>query len=695
MSKTQTNKRIRLPFRTALSMLYNYASTKFVEQAKSVAFIIFYLVGFQIFVLNTTPADAFQVAGGVAMVVFGLSFFLEGLFLGLMPLGERVGVKLPQKSHILGILFFGLLLGLGATIAEPAIAALRLAGAGVNPWQAPLLYRMLETNPDALLISIAIGVGVAVAAGMFRLYYGLSIKILLFILAPITTALTAYFAFDERLTDILGLAWDAGAVTTGAVTVPLVLALGIGVARTVNKRGAATASFGTVSLASFFTVFGVMILALILQPDTPKPTSEPEFFSSSNREAAILLVGKEEMLPKLAFQRGSEKGRKALFEDEKSYIKALNSLADETTRRKLLGKVSLYDWLLERASKSEYKHVVSLLPLGQALSPTSHVSIGEVLKEESIQGLRAIIPLVILLLVTLLMLLKDKPRYVDEATLGIVFALVGMILLTSGIRIGLAPLGDQAGRPLPRLFRSEVHEKGRIIIENFDLNKVFTAYNHSGIEQKYFYIDSGSGTPRPVKFNEKKYDAEQTIYEHVLEEPPLFSPKLTLLGVALVLIFAFGLGYGSTIAEPALTALGHTIEELSVGIIKSSGVIYSASIGVGTGLLLGVARILYNFHIAWLLVPIYILLLPLTYFSDDDFAGIAWDSGGVTTGIITVPLVLSMGQGIGSATNVSDGFGVLAMAGVMPVIFVLIYGMTIRSSQRQLLDTSNQEISHE
>lgn len=690
MSKIQAKNRIRLPFRAAFSMVYNYASTKLVEQIKSVAFIILYLLAFQIFVLNTTPANALQVAGGVGMVVFGLAFFLEGLFLGLMPLGERVGVKLPQKSHITGILLFGLLLGLGSTLAEPAIAALRLAGIGVTPWQAPLLYRMLEANPDTLLLAIAIGVGVAVAMGMFRLYYGFSIKILLFVLAPVTTALTAYFAFDERLTDILGLAWDAGAVTTGAVTVPLVLALGIGVSRTANKRGTATSSFGTVSLASFFTVFAVMILALIFQPDTPKPTSEPEFFSSSNREAAILLIGKEKVLPKLAFQRGSEEGRRALFENEKDYIKALDSLADETSCRELLGRVSLSDWLIERASQSEYKHVVALLPQGVPLTPTSTISFGKLLKEETILGLRAIIPLVILLLVTLLLLLKDKPRYPDEIALGIVFALVGMILLTSGIRIGLTPLGDQAGRPLPRLFRSEVHEKGRIIIENFDLTKVFTAYNQIGAEQKYFYIDSGGGKPRPVKFNENKYNIQQATYEHVLEEPPLFSPSLTLLGVALVLVFAFGIGYGSTIAEPALTALGHTIEGLSVGIIKSSGIIYSASIGVGAGLMLGVARILYNFHIAWLLVPIYTLLMLLTYISDEDFAGIAWDSGGVTTGLITVPLVLSMGQGIGVAANVSDGFGVLAMAGVMPVFFVLVYGISIRSSQRQLLDTSSQ-----
>ena len=686
-SANNNNARIRIPFRTAVTMVFNYASAKVLDQAKSVAFIIIYLVAFQIFVLNTTPTNALQVAGGIAMVIFGLAFFLEGLYLGLMPLGERVGVKLPQKSHIVVIIIFGLLLGLGSTFAEPAIASLRMAGAGVTPWQAPLLYRMLETNPGALVTAVAAGVGVAVETGMLRLYYGLSIKVLLFILAPITTAATAYFAFDETLSVVLGLAWDTGAVTTGAVTVPLVLALGIGVARTVNKRNTATAGFGIVSLASLFPVMGVMILALTLLPDTPSPTSETDFFASSNRKAAIALVGKEGMLPSLAFQRGSEEGRKALFEDEKSYIAALNSLADRTSRRKLLGNLRLYDWLLERASQSEYKHVVSMLPHDHVFNASSNTSFDEVLREEATLGLRAVIPLVMLLLITLVLLLRDRPRYADEVTIGILFALAGMTMLTSGIRLGLAPLGDQAGRPLPRLFRSEAHEKGRIIIDNFDLNQVFTAYDHAGIAHKYFYVDSGGGTPRAVKFKAHKYDNQQGVYEHVLEEPPLFSPKLTLIGIALVLIFAFGLGYGSTIAEPALNALGHTVEELSVGIIKSSGVVNSVSIGVGSGLVLGVARILYDIPIAWLLIPAYLLLLPLTYFSDEDFAGIAWDSGGVTTGSITVPLVLSMGLGIGSATNVSDGFGVLAMASVMPIISVLIYGLSLRAGQQQLLDS--------
>jgi hypothetical protein len=129
--------RIHIPPRVAAVMVWNYAKVRVLEQVKAVAFIILYLVGFQMLVLRTTPAHAVQIAGGLAMVVFGLTFFLEGLFLGLMPLGERVGVQLPQRSNIVVIVLFGLLLGVGATLAEPAIAALRVAGWNVTPWEAP------------------------------------------------------------------------------------------------------------------------------------------------------------------------------------------------------------------------------------------------------------------------------------------------------------------------------------------------------------------------------------------------------------------------------------------------------------------------------------------------------------------------------------------------------------------------------
>ena len=135
-----------------------------------------------------------------------------------------------------------------------------------------------------------------------------------------------------------------------------------------------------------------------------------------------------------------------------------------------------------------------------------------------------------------------------------------------------------------------------------------------------------------------------------------------------MLIFAFGMGYGATRAEPALNALGITVESLSAGAMKRTKIVQVVSIGVGIGVLLGFSRILFDLPLIWLIVPPYLLLIPLTIWSEEEFTSIAWDSGGVTTGPVTVPLVLAMGVSIGSVLNIADGFGVLALASAFPII---------------------------
>ena len=188
-----------------------------------------------------------------------------GLFLGLMPLGDRVGVQLPKKTNILVIMFFGLLLGFGATLAEPSISTLRLAGEGVTPWATPLLYRFLELETNLLVWAVGAGVGVAVACGMARFYFGIGLKPFIFILVPILLIISCYFSFDENLKYVINLAWDTGGVTTGPVTVPLVLAMGIGISKASGKKNSAAASgLGVVTLASLFPVLGVFAIAIYL-----------------------------------------------------------------------------------------------------------------------------------------------------------------------------------------------------------------------------------------------------------------------------------------------------------------------------------------------------------------------------------------------------------------------------------------------
>lgn len=664
-------------------MVRDYARARLMEQVKSVAFIILYLVGFQVLVLGTAPAYAMQVSAGVGLVVLGLTFFLEGLLLGLMPLGERVGLQLPRRGGFAAIVFFGLLLGVGSTLAEPAIAALQTAGLSVTPWDAPLLFRLLENEPDNLVISIGLGVGVAVAFGMVRFYYGISIKPFVYILIPSLLAASAACALNSKLINIIGLAWDAGAVTTGAVTVPLVLALGIGVSRAIGKQKGAASGFGIVMLASSFPVLGVLALGALLNGSTPEPVSEAEFFSPPHRQTALRLVASDHDLLRIAFRQGSESARRAFFADEQKHRAAVVSLTDPAGRRELLGTLSLQEWFIQRASDAERAWIpVEFIQGAQPRDERARLDIAAIFRIESGRALRAIIPLTTLLLIVLLLFLRTRPIRADEVVLGIAFALVGMTLLTTGIRLGLAPLGDQVGRPLPRVFRSVAREEGRILLEPFDPERVLTAFQPDGAPSRFFYLQDRAGMPRPVPFDPARFDPQARRYEHILERPPLFGPKLTVAGIGLVLLFAFGMGYGSTLAEPALSALGRTVEEITVGTIKRTGVVRAVSVGVGIGLIVGVARILYDLPTVWLIIPPYLLLFPLTYWSEEDFAGLAWDCGGVTTGVVTVPLVLAMGMGIGGELDVVDGFGVLAMASVYPIITVLLYGLAVRIRQR-------------
>ena len=149
---------------------------------------------------------------------------MEGLRLGLMPLGETLGSTLPRKK-IAGIpclptsLAFGFVLGAFATFAEPAIGVLRAAGSGVDPTLAPLLWTILNTGATNLVNSVGVGVGIAVLLGVLRFYKGWSLKPFIYVGVIVLSVFTLWFQFsDARLQHVLGLAWDCGAVTTGPVT---------------------------------------------------------------------------------------------------------------------------------------------------------------------------------------------------------------------------------------------------------------------------------------------------------------------------------------------------------------------------------------------------------------------------------------------------------------------------------------------
>lgn len=687
MNKPKLKK--QLPFFEGVAMLFNYAKSRIVEQIKLVAFVILYLAVFQTMILKVPLADALGIAGGIGLVVLGLALFLEGLFLGLMPIGERVGVKLPAKVGIVVIALFGLILGFGSTMAEPAISALRTAGQSVTAWDAPLLYMLLEIHTEPLVLSIGTGVGIAVVFGMIRFYYGLSLKPFIYIIIPLLLISSALMSFHPNLSSIIGLAWDSGAVTTGAVTVPLVLALGIGVSRATGKNESSSGGFGIIMLASAFPIMSVLLFSLYINAKAPTSSDEVSFFAPTQRAQALKIFENDDALALHAFTRGSEKGRKAFFDDDEKYYQALTAIKQNPeTRLSLLGSMSLENWLTLRASDNEFRFLSSI-PAGAERSE-GKTSLNQVFKEEGAIALRAVIPLSIFLLLVLFLFLKQRLRFHDEIALGIGMTLVGMTLLTAGIRLGLDPLGSQVGSQLPLAFQDEEEVVERVFIQDFNKGLLINTINLDGEQRPYFFLTHNNEIKK-IAFKDEQYDQEQNMYEYLITRAPMFAPHLTILGIGLIFLFAFGMGLGATLAEPGLNALGKTVETLTVGAIRSKQIVFIVAIGVGLGLMAGVARIMFDIPTIWLLIPPYLSLIPLTYLSEENFTAIAWDCGGVTTGPVTVPLVLAMGLSIGSEMQVIDGFGVLAQASVYPIFTVLLFGLFSAYKQKKTLQQTNEQ----
>jgi len=160
--------------------------------------------------------------------------------------------------------------------------------------------------------------------------------------------------------------------------------------------------------------------------------------------------------------------------------------------------------------------------------------------------------------------------------------------------------------------------------------------------------------------------------------------------VAWLITFSFLLGFGTTVAEPALLAVvGEAADAAATaGAIVNSdaaraqyalGLRYTVALSVGVALILGVFRIITGWSLAKMIIGGYAVVVALTLAAPKEIVGIAYDSGGVTTSTITVPLVTALGVGLASSLDgrnpMTDGFGLIAFASLMPIIFVLSYGL--------------------
>ncbi|MCR4790793.1 MAG: DUF1538 domain-containing protein [Treponemataceae bacterium] len=633
----------------ALQLMLPYAKNKILEQVKAVSVIVIYLILFQLLILRLPIQQFGVIALGILLVVIGLAFFIDGLNLGLMPLGEICGVKLPQKSKLPGILLFALILGVGATLAEPAIGVLKAAGSTVKPWDAPLLFRLLNKDSTLLVAAVGLGVGLAVLFGMLRFLYNWSLKPFIMVIIPILLALSVFALFNKNLLHLTGLAWDCGGVTTGPVTVPLVLALGIGISRIVGgKKGQSGGcnGFGVVTLASAFPILTVYILGLVLMFSTPLPMSEADFAKPENHEKIVKIFKNEA--------------------DANEYMK--NNLSQEN--------LSIFlDSLENQESTLENSQIKG----------NDSSKVGKVVLVKFKEALQAVLPLSLFLLFVLVVILKEKIKHKDEMFLGLSFAILGMMLFNLGIEFGLSKLGDQIGGNLPTSFKAISMKDQAKTIENFDGSLVYESVKTDGSQEKFFYLQDGNKV-ESIPFDQEAYDQEKKEYTYIPVKGPLFGKtENAFSGILIVLLFAFLMGFSATLAEPALNTLGATVETLTVGTFKKSLLIKTVAIGVGIGLSAGVAKIIWEIPLVYIIGLPYVILLVLSAISEENFVNIAWDSAGVTTGPITVPLVLAMGLGIGNQVGVVEGFGILASASVFPILAVLLVGLYTKYRRKKAL----------
>jgi len=264
--------RIRVTFSQAAEILLPYFWHLIKDQILIVVPVCLYLAFVQFTILQYSLTKIGAIVGGISIVIIGLTFFLEGVRIGLVPVGETIGDTMPRACSLTTVLFFAFILGNLAAFGEPVIGSLQMAGAGVDPQKAPLLYRLLVQDPMYLTLTISLAVGVAVVIGTARFIFNWSLKPMVLPILGLVILLTLYSARDHNLATAIGLAWDTGAVIVGPVLCPLVLALGLGVSRATGHADSSMGGFGLVGLVSIVPIAAVVLLTLTLGSSSVEAT---------------------------------------------------------------------------------------------------------------------------------------------------------------------------------------------------------------------------------------------------------------------------------------------------------------------------------------------------------------------------------------------------------------------------------------
>lgn len=471
--------------------------------------IIIVVAVFQFGVMQQVPDNLLGMSLGLLIVVFGVALFLQGLELGVFPIGKNLSNQFARRGSLLLLSLFGFSIGFSAVIAEPALIAVAEQAEVVSEGRIHAL---------TLRLLVAASVGAVVALGIYRTLLGHGLQ--WYMIGGYLTVVTVTFFAPE---EIVGLAYDSGGVTTNIVTVPLIAALGIGLAASLRNRNPLMHGFGLVALAVMVPMISVQLYGIVVY----------------------------------TFGEAGEVGNGLQLDADAG-------APIETTGGSVL--LGMFTDLLEMV--------------------------------------RDVLPIIGVILVFQYLVLRRAIAHVHRVVVGFGLVIIGLYAFVVGLKMGLFPIGQSM--------------------------------------------------------------AEQLI---------------GLDGFLFLYLFAFSIGFATTMAEPALIAIGQQAEEAARGRLKGSVIRILVAIGVAIGITIGVHRIITGDSIHMYIMGGYALVIVLTLFSPKEIVALAFDLGGVTTSEVTVPLVTALG--IGLATHLDgrdvliDGFGLIAFASIFPIVTVMLYAIAV------------------
>ncbi len=232
------------------------------QSLKDLAPILLVITFFQVGVIHQPLPDLLDMLLGTGFIVIGLTLFVQGLELGLFPIGSAMAHSFARKGSLTWLLLFAFALGFGTTVAEPALIAVAGEAAEVAAEGG-----LIEDDPDAMALyarglryTVALSVGIAIALGVLRIVRGWPVHYLI-IGGYIGVIVMTLFAPRE----IIGIAYDSGGVTTSTITVPLVTALGVGLASSIKGRNPMVDGFGLIAFASLTPMIFVMAYGMLIR----------------------------------------------------------------------------------------------------------------------------------------------------------------------------------------------------------------------------------------------------------------------------------------------------------------------------------------------------------------------------------------------------------------------------------------------